>query len=930
MQLAGRRHELHMLTGMFEQSCRGAGQVVVLRGGLTCGKTALLHGFAEQVAATDATVLAATGTRVEQSQPLAMLDQMLQTASLDAEQSAQFADLLEIARRSVQPSGEVTTESIHDLGMALLKLAATRPLLLLIDDTEYADSASLYCLLFVALRIRSAHLMLALSRYDMPGQPFTFETELLRQPHCRQIALGPLSPEAVGELLAHRLGAPVSEDAVAAAHAASGGNPLLVHALADDWLDGQAGGGPAVHDAYRQAVVSCLYRREGDFVLVASAVAILGDLASAVSVGRLLDLDLPGVERAVSALTAAGLLDSYEFRHPAARDAVLRNLTVAGHGTLYVRAAAMLYSDGAPAQLVADLLVAAGTADGPWALSVLCQAAEQVLEGGSTEAAVEYLKLARLAAGDADDQIAVTALLSRAEWRLDPAAPLRHVGFLTSELRRGRFRGRHAFMPIRQLIWYGRFAEAREILQDIATAADDLDPETRTEFHSVQQWMSLSYPPFGPSGPLAAQPAAPGEHTGDPPESGPLTAVLGLRRGERAVVAAQQILQQERLDDATLGPKVAALVTLVYADRAEDADDCCTALVSEAQARGARTWEALFLGIRAEIALRQGDLPRAEASAREALSRLPVDRWGVAVGRPVGNLMLALTYRGAYQEVEDLLRLPMPNAMLNTGIGLQYLYARGQYYLAIGRPMAALGNFKTCGDLVTGWGIDQPVAVPWRTGASEAYLQLGALEQARELIDGQLRLLDASKKRARGLTLRLLAATEPPERRVEVLLDAVSSLEAARDQLELAKALTDLGSAYRAQQEVTPARRMLERAHHTARGCDAVPLVRRIEAELHELGKDRVPRPVPDPDGDRLLSHAELRVARLAADGHTNRKIAQRLAVSESTVEQHLTKVFRKLKIRRRGDLPKILAPGGDHGHDNEAPDNRRVPAEPV
>lgn len=59
-----------------------------------------------------------------------------------------------------------------------------------------------------------------------------------------------------------------------------------------------------------------------------------------------------------------------------------------------------------------------------------------------------------------------------------------------------------------------------------------------------------------------------------------------------------------------------------------------------------------------------------------------------------------------------------------------------------------------------------------------------------------------------------------------------------------------------------------------------------------------------------LLSAAERRVAALAAAGYTNREIAGKLYITVSTVEQHLTRTYRKLKITRRSDLPAILEPG--------------------
>ncbi|WP_329793983.1 helix-turn-helix transcriptional regulator [Lentzea sp. DG1S-22] len=52
-----------------------------------------------------------------------------------------------------------------------------------------------------------------------------------------------------------------------------------------------------------------------------------------------------------------------------------------------------------------------------------------------------------------------------------------------------------------------------------------------------------------------------------------------------------------------------------------------------------------------------------------------------------------------------------------------------------------------------------------------------------------------------------------------------------------------------------------------------------------------------------------MRVAELAAKGHTNREISGLLYITVSTVEQHLTRVYRKLGMRSRADLPHRLSP---------------------
>jgi DNA-binding CsgD family transcriptional regulator len=57
------------------------------------------------------------------------------------------------------------------------------------------------------------------------------------------------------------------------------------------------------------------------------------------------------------------------------------------------------------------------------------------------------------------------------------------------------------------------------------------------------------------------------------------------------------------------------------------------------------------------------------------------------------------------------------------------------------------------------------------------------------------------------------------------------------------------------------------------------------------------------------LSDAERRVAELAAHGLTNREIARKLYITVSTVEQHLTRVYRKLGVRRRMELRYSLDP---------------------
>ncbi|WP_181775399.1 helix-turn-helix domain-containing protein, partial [Amycolatopsis pittospori] len=78
---------------------------------------------------------------------------------------------------------------------------------------------------------------------------------------------------------------------------------------------------------------------------------------------------------------------------------------------------------------------------------------------------------------------------------------------------------------------------------------------------------------------------------------------------------------------------------------------------------------------------------------------------------------------------------------------------------------------------------------------------------------------------------------------------------------------------------------------------------------VEELGSrfGLVPGQWPGPDPAAGLTEAERMVAALAARGHTNRQIADTLVITISTVEQHLTRIYRKLRVQRRAELKPLL-----------------------
>jgi DNA-binding CsgD family transcriptional regulator len=119
--------------------------------------------------------------------------------------------------------------------------------------------------------------------------------------------------------------------------------------------------------------------------------------------------------------------------------------------------------------------------------------------------------------------------------------------------------------------------------------------------------------------------------------------------------------------------------------------------------------------------------------------------------------------------------------------------------------------------------------------------------------------------------------------------------------------LVDLGAVLRRANRRAEAREPLRRGLDLADRCGMRRLARRARDELHATGAR--PRRSAH-SGLEALTPAEHRVALLAAQGLSNREIAQQLYVTRRTVETHLTHVFQKLGLSTRADLPPAFAEG--------------------
>ncbi|MEV6638011.1 AAA family ATPase [Actinoplanes sp. NPDC051470] len=892
--LVARDDELRRLDQALGRAAGGRGVVVTITGPVACGKTELLDAAA---AKEDVIVLRAVCSAEERTLPYAVIGQLLDHPAL----SSRAPGLACVTAAGRTLSADVENRLRSDLTRTLLALAAERPVLICIDDVHQADTASLNCLLHLARRVASARIAMILTelRRLTPAHP-RFEAELLSLRHHREIALRPLGPADAADLARAGLGPGVTAGELAEVYEATSGNPNLVRGLVNDVREAWAAGGTGIQAgrAYRLAYLSSLYRCGPAALQIAQAAAVLGTSATVTLARRVSGLDAETVDEATEVLTEGGLLRDHRFPHPAARSVVLDDMSAQERRRLHRSALDVL--DGVPVDVLAHHQAGAGLVRGPKAAEIFARASQELRVRGEVDAATEYLQLAYRASDDAGARAALRVETVASERRRNPLAPSRHLDELAAAARAGLLSAEHGALTAHWLADAGRSAEAAEVLalQRALTVTD----QDRAHLRAAEVSLALFHP-GAPDPDRNPHPLAPEElatlsraaRHGVTADNALLAALRG--RPESAAAEAENVLRNA--DAAAAGPTaLAALTALLYAENTDAAQLWADKLVA---GTGAAEGEAGYAGPRTEAALRRGDLAAAVQAAAAVLDRRPLPPLGLTAVLPLSSAVAAAVRLGEIGRAEKWLAEPLPDAVHDSLFGLHLLIARGRYNLAVGRPEAAYTAFRDCGERMRRWDVDVPGLALWRVEAAEAMLSGRDREEGRRLIDEQL--TRAMGPRSRAITLRVRAAYEPPARRIGLLDEAADLSLSGNDQYERARVLADLSEAFSAVRQHGRARSVLRQARDLAAQCGAVPLLRRLGVKAGRPG--RLGRP---PRGIRSLTDAERRVATLAAAGQTNREIADQLFVTASTVEQHLTNVFRKLGVRGRQQLSAELA----------------------
>jgi DNA-binding CsgD family transcriptional regulator len=320
--------------------------------------------------------------------------------------------------------------------------------------------------------------------------------------------------------------------------------------------------------------------------------------------------------------------------------------------------------------------------------------------------------------------------------------------------------------------------------------------------------------------------------------------------------------------------------------------------LAEARPRADAATTAYLLSYRAHLAMRLGRLAEAEADGRGAYELLA--RVEDEASFPPA-LLDVLVERGAAEEAWELYQRHEPKGSLQRSAMVDLV--GGRVAVAVGRDAEALPMLLRAGELLDAMAFRHPQFAPWRALAAPLADELGDHGLAVRLA-GELSAL-ANRAGAPTAIAQALRVHGRLHGDLEALTTSVQVTGSTQDLLEHARSLTELGVAQAESGLREHARETLRGALATAHEAGALTLADRARAELIAAGGR--PRRAALKGVD-ALTPTELQVARLAAEGQSNRDISDGLFVSLKTVEQHLARTYAKLEIPGRSELAAALA----------------------
>ncbi|AGM08045.1 helix-turn-helix transcriptional regulator [Amycolatopsis keratiniphila] len=262
----------------------------------------------------------------------------------------------------------------------------------------------------------------------------------------------------------------------------------------------------------------------------------------------------------------------------------------------------------------------------------------------------------------------------------------------------------------------------------------------------------------------------------------------------------------------------------------------------------------------------------------------------------------ALVELGELDRADDLLRGHSLSGGLEAVFDrAEVLAARGLLSMAIGNPESAYDDFIACGRELARWGVTNPAVIPWRSRAALSAAATGRATVALPLAEDEL---SSSRRwgtaRAIGTALRAVGLVDIGGRDIDLLKKAIDVLARSGARSTLMQARYELAVKLKIEGRHDEVQLALRDFRETAVATGNESWIERADDTMRRWSET----------GDTAkVSVKERKVANLAQAGLSNGEIAKRLHLTTSTVEFHLSNVYRKLAISGRSELRSILVP---------------------
>ena len=221
----------------------GSGALIVLEAAGGLGKTSLLRGAQAHARSRGFRLLHARGSELESGFPFGVVRQLLEPVLHQAapeERARWLSGAAALAGAMFEPTASADTavgddaafQRLHGLYWLTANLSDDGPLVIGVDDAQWADEPSLQFLGFLARRIEAMPVGLLVATRPVNEDTRPTLTQLVADPAGEVLRPRPLSGEATGRLLAARIGAEADAAFVRACRSVTQGNPLLLSELA--------------------------------------------------------------------------------------------------------------------------------------------------------------------------------------------------------------------------------------------------------------------------------------------------------------------------------------------------------------------------------------------------------------------------------------------------------------------------------------------------------------------------------------------------------------------------------------------------------------------------------------------------------------------------------------------------------------------------